>query len=181
MPPSVNRDLIEKLSERTKIFCQDIINIVHHVEDHCKIENFDMPHPQQETNDFDARLMYKMLDAAPVFVVELFDGVNDPLIMKATKTLEKMFGYFSGELIDQPISLLIPDDKKDIHKSHILNLLGNLSERQMGENTNVQPEGIDKRGNRFPIELSWAVEIIHKRKFLIATVMRQLRGSVDGR
>lgn len=176
MPQDVSSNLIQRLTERSQIFCHDIINIVQQLSEH-HIENPVMSVPN-DLDDFESRLMYKMLEAAPVFVVELIDGVADPIIVKATKTVEKMFGYFSGELIDQPISILIPKDKREIHRKHITELLVNLTERQMGANTSVQPEGIDKEGNRFPIELSWAVEVIHKRRFLIATVMRQLRGQL---
>lgn len=178
MQPNVSPSIVEQLTERTKLFCQDIITIVQKVEIQTRLESEGdkMPANPQDSDDFDGKLMWKMLDAAPVLVVELFDGVTDPLILKATKTVEKMFGYFSGELIDQPISVLIPPDKRAVHGKHIAELLTNLSERQMGASTNVEPEGINKLGERFPIELSWAVEVIHRRRFLIATVMRQLRG-----
>lgn len=178
MQPNASPEIVEQLTECSRLFCQNIISIVQKMEIGARLEiENKMPANPQGSDDFDAKLMWKMLDAAPVFVVEIFDGVTDPLILKATKTLEKMFGYFSGELIDQPISLLIPSDKRAVHGKHIAELLVNLSERQMGASTNVEPEGISKSGERFPIELSWAVEVIHKRRFLIATVMRQLRGA----
>lgn len=174
MPQNASHDLIEMLAHKTKEFVQDIIQVVQSVERQHKVEDLGMRETEQD--EIERKLVYDMLDAAPVIAVELVDGVDDPVILLTTRTTEQMFGYFSGELNGQPISILIPADKRLPHKSHILKLLQHPAERQMGAATDVKPEGVDKAGNRFPIELSWRIKVIDKRRFLIATVMRQLRG-----
>lgn len=112
------------------------------------------------------------IDAAPLLAIELLPLIDDPIMIRTTTALETIFGYAPGELNEQPISILIPPDKRPPHKSHILGFLTHPTDRQMGED--VKPEGITKDGRRFPIVLTWKRFFVTRRPFLAATVMPQL-------
>jgi PAS domain S-box-containing protein len=112
------------------------------------------------------------IDAAPILAVELLPNVNDPIMVRTTKALETILGYAPGELNGQPISIIIPPDKRPIHGQHILGFLEHPTDRQMG--ANVRPEGFTRDGRRFPIVVTWQRFFVERRQFLAATVMPQL-------
>jgi len=112
------------------------------------------------------------IDAAPVLAVELVPGIYDPIMIRTTKALEGLFGYAPGQLNGQPISILIPPDKREQHKSHIKKFLEHPVDRQMG--AHVYPEGFTFQGVRFPILVVWTRFYVETRQFLAATIMPQL-------
>lgn len=112
------------------------------------------------------------IDAAPILAVELLPNVNDPIMVRTTQALETIFGYAPGELNGQPVSILIPPDKRQIHGQHILGFLEHPTDRQMG--ADVRPEGFTRDGRRFPIVVIWRRFFVDRRAFLAATIMPQL-------
>lgn len=121
-----------------------------------------------------AKFLQHFLDAGPVFAVELLPGVDDPIIIKATRTLELMFDYAPGQLDGETISTLIPPNKREQHRLWIRSFLDHPQDRQMGNLGNVEPEGYSQSGKRFPIVLTWTRFYLDKRHFLAGTVMQQV-------
>ena len=56
----------------------------------------------------------------------------DWLILLTTPIVEVNFGYARGELIGQPLEVLIPEMKRDVHRQHIAEYLMNPMTRAMG-------------------------------------------------
>lgn len=112
------------------------------------------------------------IDAAPILAVELLPNVNDPIMVRTTQALETIFGYAPGELNGQPVSIIIPPDKRQVHGQHVLGFLQHPTDRQMG--ADVKPEGYTRDGKRFPIVVIWRRFFVDRRQFLAATIMPQL-------
>lgn len=135
-------------------------------------EGDSMPVPKiQDTAEF---LNYFM-QAMPGLVIELIDGVDDPPIIMATDMLEKMFGYAPGELNGKPLSVVVPPDKREVHRSHIKGFSKHPVDRQMGNLGNVDPEGYTTDGQRFPIAVTWKRFFCEQRHFAAASVMPQVK------
>ena len=71
-------------------------------------------------------------------------------IVAANVAAENMFGYQKGELIQQPLNLLIPKDYHANHKHHFENFIEHSEKRQMGHGRVLH--GIKKDGSLFPVE-----------------------------
>jgi PAS domain S-box-containing protein len=75
-------------------------------------------------------------------------------IQMANPTLERMFGYAPGELLNQPVERLVPEDSRYRHTQQRMHYLQEPSVRSMGAGLNLQ--GQRKNGSTFPIEVSLA-------------------------
>ncbi len=75
---------------------------------------------------------------------------NAQHIVAVNVAAENMFGYQKGELIDQPLNLLIPKKNHANHQHHFENFIENSENRQMGHGRVLY--GIKKDGSLFPVE-----------------------------
>ncbi len=73
-------------------------------------------------------------------------------IVRATPGLERLFGYLPGELLGQPIHVLVPDDKRAMHSKYVESFCHKPEPRQMGT-VNMRLEGQTKQGSVFPTEI----------------------------
>ena len=73
-------------------------------------------------------------------------------IQVANPELERMFGYARGELIGQPLRVLIPHRFRDEHRRHRERFYQRPGSRPMGLGLDLR--GIRKDGTEFPVEIS---------------------------
>jgi len=75
---------------------------------------------------------------------------NTQHIVAVNVAAENMFGYQKGELILQPLNLLIPKKYHTNHHHHFESFIENSEKRQMGHGRVLH--GIKKDGSLFPVE-----------------------------
>jgi PAS domain S-box-containing protein len=90
-------------------------------------------------------------------------------IEMANPTLERMFGYESGELLKQPVECLVPQAIRFSHTQQRMHYVQDPSVRSMGAGLNLQ--GQRKNGSTFPIEVSLASFTEEGQVFAQATVV----------
>ena len=71
-------------------------------------------------------------------------------IVAANSSVEKMFGYNPGELINQPLNILIPSNYRPNHGAHFKSFMDHSEKRQMGHGRDLY--GVRKDGTQFPVE-----------------------------
>ena len=69
-----------------------------------------------------------VLDAACTLIIDM----ESQTVVFATWRAEAMLGYIRGELVGQPLEILIPEAKRKIHLRHIMEFMKNPRERAMG-------------------------------------------------
>lgn len=103
----------------------------------------------------------------------MMDGVvllnADHQITLINSALESMFGYDSGELIFQPLSVLIPLQSQEIHKRNIQSFQNNGG-NSVARYKSHSVMGRRKDGMTFPIEASIAHFEVDNQLFLLAVV-----------
>jgi protein-histidine pros-kinase len=90
-------------------------------------------------------------------------------IRMANPTIERMFGYAPGELINQPLECLVPEASRYRHTQHRMHYLHDPSVRSMGAGLDLN--GRRKNGSTFPIEVSLASFTEEGQVFAQATVV----------
>jgi PAS domain S-box-containing protein len=73
------------------------------------------------------------------------------IISYANPKAEKMFEYISGELNGQVLEVLIPEDKRAVHKEHFAGFMKNPDSRLMGEGRGVS--GRKRSGELIKVEI----------------------------
>lgn len=117
-----------------------------------------------------ADVLVSALDVSPVLIVEIKkDPPDDPLILWAGRMLEEMMGYFPGELRYKPLSILVPNDKKDAHRLFTREFQRAPSNRVMGSGMDLY--GQKKDGTQIPVRVHLMTFGCQGRLFTSATVM----------
>ncbi|MEF8794367.1 MAG: EAL domain-containing protein [Thiohalorhabdus sp.] len=76
---------------------------------------------------------------------------TDQRICYANPPAERIFGYAQGELLDQPLDLLLPPESRKAHREHIQRFLASEDRtRSMGERGEIR--GLHADGTPFPAE-----------------------------
>lgn len=83
--------------------------------------------------------------------VALLMAGQDRRIALVNRNTESMFGYSRGELIGQPLEILVPEQFRDQHALHVLGFLESPSARRMGAGRDLF--GRCKDGTQIPIEI----------------------------
>src|SRR5688572_20230894 len=99
-----------------------------------------------------------MLDQ--VHMTSLFENATEGIILTGhhgkivlvNPAAERMFGYTSSELIDQPVEVLIPKQFKPHHQSLREGFYQNPGNRSMGHGRDLY--GRKKDGSNLPVEVS---------------------------
>ncbi len=75
------------------------------------------------------------------------------------KGAERIFGYAAGEIVGEPLDLLIPERFRTAHRSHIRAFgTSSVDARRMGERQGIW--GIRKGGDEFPADASISKQVI---------------------
>lgn len=90
-------------------------------------------------------------------------------IIAANTSVEKMFGYESGEMIDQPLTILIPSTYHPNHGGHFKSFLAHSEKRQMGHGRDLF--GIRKDGTQFPVEAGLNPFEIDGEKYVMSLII----------
>ncbi|TYQ00261.1 PAS/PAC sensor signal transduction histidine kinase [Tenacibaculum adriaticum] len=107
----------------------------------------------------------------------LFESVSEGVIVvdeqqkivSTNTTLEHMFGYESKELVNQPLTTVIPKNYRPNHSSHFKGFLKAKSSRQMGHGRDLF--GARKDGTTFPVEVGLNPFEIYGKTFVMALVI----------
>ena len=75
---------------------------------------------------------------------------ENQIIVASNVAADNMFGYNNGELLEQPLNILIPRRYRDNHPQHFKGFLHHSEKRQMGHGRDLY--GIKKNGDQFPVE-----------------------------
>ncbi|WP_282070863.1 PAS domain-containing sensor histidine kinase [Polaribacter atrinae] len=107
----------------------------------------------------------------------LFEAVSEGVvvvngkqnIVSVNSSVEKMFGYNTGELINQPLNVLIPKNYHAGHGAHFKGFMMNKEKRQMGNGRDLY--GARKNGDIFPLEAGLNPFQINGETFIMALVI----------
>ena len=91
------------------------------------------------------------------------------IIIAANSSVEKMFGYKSGEMINQPLTILIPSTYHPNHAEHFDSFLEHSEKRQMGHGRDLF--GIKKDGTQFPVEAGLNPFEIDGEKYVMSLII----------
>jgi PAS domain S-box-containing protein len=91
---------------------------------------------------------------------ELLDAAADGIlvtdqrgtIVLANAECERMFGYDRGELVGQPVHVLVPDEQRGVHPGHVERYHTAPRVREMG--SGLELSGRRRDGSMFPVEIS---------------------------
>ncbi len=109
-----------------------------------------------------------LLEAAPDAIV----GVNDQgHIVLVNAQTERLFGYPRGELIGQPIEMLVPETVRAIHPSRREGYVADPRPRPMG--AGMELAGRRRDGSEFPTEISLSA-IDSEEGILVAAAVRDV-------
>jgi two-component system sensor kinase FixL len=101
--------------------------------------------------------------------VEGIVSVDDRgLIVRANRTIERLFGYSPAELIGKPIEILIPERLRKVHGQHRELFFQAPRSRPMGLGLNLV--GRRRDGSEFPVEVSLTVTQTDQDRLVIAFV-----------
>ena len=76
---------------------------------------------------------------------------SEGVVRTANPRTEELFGYASGELIGQPVEILVPKRFRQAHPAHRENYGAHPRTRQMGAALNLF--GVRKDGTEFPVDI----------------------------
>ncbi|WP_036825089.1 PAS domain-containing sensor histidine kinase [Polaribacter sp. Hel1_85] len=107
----------------------------------------------------------------------LFEAVSEGVvvvddkqkIVSVNSSVEKMFGYDKGELIEQQLNVLIPRNYHAGHGAHFNGFMKNKQKRQMGNGRDLY--GARKNGDVFPLEAGLNPFEIYGKTFVMALVI----------
>lgn len=89
-------------------------------------------------------------------------------IVLANPALERMFGYGPGEMLDQPLEILLPETVKGLHADQFLNYMDAPVARPMGSGRDLN--GRRKDGSVFAVEISLSPFTENGERFVDAFV-----------
>jgi len=90
-------------------------------------------------------------------------------IVAANSSAEKMFGYNVGEMINQPLTILIPSNYRPNHGAHFKSFLAHSEKRQMGLGRELN--GVRKDGTQFPVETGLNPFVIDGKQYVMSLII----------
>ena len=107
-----------------------------------------------------------LFEAVSEGVVVVNDQQN---IVSVNSSVERMFGYDTGELINKPLNILIPKNYHAGHGAHFKGFMKNKEKRQMGNGRDLY--GARKNGAIFPLEAGLNPFQIEGQTFIMALII----------
>lgn len=114
---------------------------------------------------FDRELKDRYFDAAHDAVVVVDE---DRVIHLVNRAAEMLFGYHRSELRGQPIEILVPESRREVHKEHTAKYVEAPRMRPMGAALELKAR--KKNGTEFPVEINLSPEPTVRGVFTYATV-----------
>ena len=111
------------------------------------------------------RKFHTLLEMAPDAIV-MTD--TEGTIVLTNRQVDLVFGYPPGQLIGQPIEILVPESLRDIHRMHRIRYHESPQARQMG--TGLRFTGRRQDGTEFPIQTSLSHAETAEGSFAMAAV-----------
>jgi len=99
--------------------------------------------------DLEDRRFVGLLEAAPDAMVCVDSDGRIALVNAQT---ERLFGYGRGELVGQPVEMLVPDAVRPVHPGHRAGYIADPQPRPMG--AGMELAGRRRDGSTFPAEIS---------------------------
>lgn len=90
-------------------------------------------------------------------------------IVETNDSAEKMFGYNDGELINQSLNILIPQNDQSKHVGHFKEFIKHREHRKMGQGRDVF--GMRKDGSIFPAEVGLNSFKIYDKNYIMALII----------
>jgi len=90
-------------------------------------------------------------------------------IVAANSSVEKMFGYNVGEMINQPLTILIPSNYRPNHGVHFKSFMAHSEKRQMGHGRDLY--GVRKDGTQFPVEAGLNPFVIEGKQYVMSLII----------
>ncbi len=118
--------------------------------------------------DADTLPFRELVDAAPDGI--LVTGQQGTILLINAEG-ERMFGYGHGELVGQPIHVLVPDQLRDQHPGHVARFHDAPRLRPMGSGIDLRARRRD--GSEFPVEISLS-PILHDGQRLVVAGVRDV-------
>ncbi|MFB3068666.1 MAG: PAS domain S-box protein, partial [Acidobacteriota bacterium] len=106
-----------------------------------------------------------MIERAPDSIVYVKQDGTIGLVNQRT---EEIFGYDQGELIGQPLELLLPERFRNQHRQHQTGFFNDPRVRPMGSDLDLY--GRRKDGSEFPVEISLSFMELEKGRVSCATI-----------
>ncbi len=94
---------------------------------------------------------------------------EDQKIVANNRAAAEMFGYEKNELVNRPLSLLIPPKYRNAHPHHFKGFLEHSEKRQMGHGRDLY--GIKKDGEEFPVEAGLNPFKIDDRTYVMSLII----------
>ena len=93
-------------------------------------------------------------------------------IVRFNRGAETIFGYKAGDVIGQPVDILLPERFAQVHRKHVRGFaLGSETARLMGERTEIV--GRRKGGTEFPAEASIS-KLTHAKQLYMTVILRDV-------
>ncbi|MCU7834077.1 MAG: response regulator [gamma proteobacterium symbiont of Taylorina sp.] len=94
---------------------------------------------------------------------------HENTITSWNKAAESIFGYTEGEILHQPVQIIIPDDMKKAHTEGILRYLNTKETHILGKGL-IEVNGLHKKGHLIPIEFTLSTFEIDSQIIFSASV-----------
>ncbi|MGV8946887.1 MAG: PAS domain-containing sensor histidine kinase [Lutibacter sp.] len=114
-------------------------------------------------NEFVFNVLFEAISEGVVVVDE------NQAIVSTNFAAEQMFGYAKEELKNQPLKILIPPSYHAAHGGYFNKFYKESSVRKMGQNKELY--GINKSGNKFPVEVGLNPFQIKDKTFVMSIVI----------
>lgn len=120
--------------------------------------------PSDTTASMEATLR-QVIDLAPIGMLLVDDGGRIEL---CNRRLAETFGYAEGELLGQPMELLLPSRYRAHHPQHRQAYLQDPAVRAMGGGRDLS--GLHRDGSEFPVEIGLSSVLWHGAQMVLATI-----------